>query len=191
MLKELNTGKHYQLLIRSTVATDKIQSMLQNLGIAVAPDALPKILFLLAEKYVDDLSFSYWWQTRGSQFTQTAAVKPMKQVFLAILGFWIGVAAWAQDGYRISPGDILRIEVLDFWQSPHSGGRYPSRWRIFAPALGLDLEIVPLLADQELQTSVRYWEGAVAVRGTQREKKIHGHGYVELTGYDSNNRSAE
>jgi polysaccharide export outer membrane protein len=37
----------------------------------------------------------------------------MKQVFLAIFGVWIGVAAWAQDVYRISPGDVLRIEVLE------------------------------------------------------------------------------
>ncbi|MDZ7833773.1 MAG: hypothetical protein U5L07_18655 [Desulfobacterales bacterium] len=81
VLKELNTGKHYRLLIRSTVSTDKIQNMLQDLGIAVAPEALPKILFLVAEKHADDLSFSYWWQTRGSQFIQTAAVKPMKQAF--------------------------------------------------------------------------------------------------------------
>lgn len=81
VLKELNTGKHYRLLIRSTVATDKIQSMLQDLGIAVAPEALPKILFLVAEKHADDLSFYYWWQPRGSLFTQTAAVKPMQQVF--------------------------------------------------------------------------------------------------------------
>jgi polysaccharide export outer membrane protein len=37
----------------------------------------------------------------------------MKQVFLAVLGFWIATAAWAQEGYRIAPGDVLRIEVLE------------------------------------------------------------------------------
>jgi polysaccharide biosynthesis/export protein len=37
----------------------------------------------------------------------------MKQVFLTLLGIWIAAAAWAQDGYRIAPGDVLRIEVLE------------------------------------------------------------------------------
>ena len=37
----------------------------------------------------------------------------MKQIFLALLGVWIGAAAWAQDSYRISPGDVLSVEVLE------------------------------------------------------------------------------
>lgn len=83
---------------------------------------------------------------------------------------------------RLAAAD-LRIEALDHWQSPHSGGRYPARWRLRVPDQELELEIVPLLADQELQTSVRYWEGAVSLQGTSRGKTVRGHGYVELTGY--------
>ncbi|MDG4649603.1 polysaccharide export protein [Roseibacterium sp. SDUM158017] len=37
----------------------------------------------------------------------------MKQVFLAIACVFLGTAAWAQNGYRISPGDVLAIEVLE------------------------------------------------------------------------------
>jgi polysaccharide export outer membrane protein len=37
----------------------------------------------------------------------------MKQVFLAIACIFLGAAAWAQNGYRISPGDVLAIEVLE------------------------------------------------------------------------------
>jgi len=81
VLKEVNTGEYYRLLIRTTVSVDKIQGMLQDLGIAMAPEALPKTLFLVAEKHADDLSFYYWWQTQGQLFAQNAAVKPMKQVF--------------------------------------------------------------------------------------------------------------
>jgi predicted secreted hydrolase len=44
------------------------------------------------------------------------------------------------------------------------------------------------VADQELRTTrstqVTYWEGAVAVAGTQQGRSIMGEGYVELTGYD-------
>jgi predicted secreted hydrolase len=83
----------------------------------------------------------------------------------------------------LSAADV-RIEVLDYWTSPHSGGRYPARWRLQIPAAQLTLELVPLMADQELQTSVRYWEGAVSVQGTREQKRVQGYGYVEMTGYD-------
>ena len=40
-----------------------------------------------------------------------------------------------------------------------------------------------MIADQELFTTVRYWEGAVDVTGEAGDKVITGRGYVELTGY--------
>ena len=76
----------------------------------------------------------------------------------------------------------LRIEVLDYWTSPR-GGRYPARWRLRSSALGLDLSVQPLLADQELDTSPRYWEGAVQVSGSRAGRRASGQGYVELVGY--------
>lgn len=78
--------------------------------------------------------------------------------------------------------DDVHLAIADWWTSPASGSRYPSRWRLQVPAAGLDLEIVPLLAEQELLTSVRYWEGAVAVRGISPEA-AGGSGYLEMTGY--------
>jgi predicted secreted hydrolase len=82
----------------------------------------------------------------------------------------------------LSPGNV-RIETLGSWTSPKSGARYPSRWRILLPFEGLELDVVPRSADQELRTTVRYWEGAVSVRGTSGGKPVEGEGYVELTGY--------
>lgn len=89
-----------------------------------------------------------------------------------------GVLVAADGSSRRLTAKELHIDVLDSWQSPQSGVTYPARWRLQSRAHQLDLEIVPLLAGQELQTSVRYWEGAVSLRGTGR-----GYGYVELTGY--------
>ena len=79
--------------------------------------------------------------------------------------------------------DDVRIEVLDQWRSPDGGARYPSRWRLRLPSEGLELEIAARVADQELRTTVRYWEGAVGARGTSRGEPVEGEGYVELTGY--------
>ena len=81
----------------------------------------------------------------------------------------------------------MSVETLATWKSPRSGGRYPSRWRLRVPAAGVDVELSPLLADQELQTGrstgVTYWEGAVAGKGRAKEAPLAAEGYVELTGY--------
>ncbi len=76
----------------------------------------------------------------------------------------------------------VEIEVTDTWDSPE-GGRYPSAWVLRVPDRGLSLEIRPVMADQELFTTVRYWEGAVDVRGQRHGSPVEGRGYVELTGY--------
>ena len=75
------------------------------------------------------------------------------------------------------------MDVDDWWASPRDGARYPARWRLASPALGLDLQVRPRLADQELDLTVRYWEGAVEVAGTSGGRPVSGQGYVELTGY--------
>jgi predicted secreted hydrolase len=82
---------------------------------------------------------------------------------------------------RLAADDFL-LAPLASWTSPR-GGVYPSRWRLDVPSLGLSLEIEPQLVDQELPLSVRYWEGAVAVRGVSAGRPVAGRGYVELTGY--------
>ena len=82
---------------------------------------------------------------------------------------------------RLGPKDV-RLEVLDRWQSP-SGGSYPSRWRLSVPGQGLALTIRPMLLKQELNLTVRYWEGAVDVAGTRAARPLVGRGYMELTGY--------
>ena len=82
-------------------------------------------------------------------------------------------------------GSQVDIQVNDYWQSPHTGARYPSSWTINVLSLDLELTIQPLLSDQEMNVSYAYWEGAVEVRGTYRGEPVSGSGYIELTGYAS------
>lgn len=90
----------------------------------------------------------------------------------------------SQDGSATSLNrDEFTIEVLDTWESPHSGAVYPSKWRVRIDSLRIELEILPLFPDQELNLSYTYWEGAVAVRGVAAGQSVAGTGYVELTGY--------
>jgi predicted secreted hydrolase len=102
-----------------------------------------------------------------------------------------GTADPASSGTLIAPGGGsrplalagFRIENSGEWRSPRSGARYPASWRVHVPGEDLDLQVRPLLADQELDVSFRYWEGAVGIEGTHRGRKVEGRGYVELTGY--------
>ncbi len=86
-----------------------------------------------------------------------------------------------QDGRAIwlSEADF-EIETLSTWSSRLSGSKYPSGWRIGLPGEQLELELQPLLADQENRLTIVYWEGAVTVAGS-----VGGRGYVELTGYQA------
>ena len=90
---------------------------------------------------------------------------------------------------RAQPLDAqeLTIKPLAYWTSPRSKGRYPQRWRLIAPAIGVDLTVESLLADQELDTArstrVTYWEGAVSASGQARGPPVTGRGHVEMTGY--------
>ena len=83
--------------------------------------------------------------------------------------------------------DEFALTIGDTWKSPHSKAVYPSRWRLRILPYGLDLTVIPKLADQEMLTSestgVTYWEGSVSVKGTRDANQISGQGYVELTGY--------
>lgn len=76
-----------------------------------------------------------------------------------------------------------QIEVLDTWTSPTSGATYPAGWRITIPSIDLMIEGRPLLANQELNVSTVYWEGAVDFSGTLGGEPIHAQGYIEMTGY--------
>lgn len=89
----------------------------------------------------------------------------------------------------ITEADGISIEVLDTWNSPNTGAEYPSRWRVVVESLELDVEVVPVLADQEVTVGIPraaiYWEGKVTVDGVFGASSIQQPGYVELTGYVS------
>jgi predicted secreted hydrolase len=79
--------------------------------------------------------------------------------------------------------DDFEIRVDGGWRSPHSGATYPAEWTIEVPTAEMALEVAPYLADQELNVSYTYWEGAVRVSGDRAGSTVSGSGYVEMTGY--------
>jgi predicted secreted hydrolase len=93
-------------------------------------------------------------------------------------GTWIGPHGETR---ALKSGDVL-LEVTGHWLGADRV-RYPSGWRLRVPSLSLEVAVQPVLADQELRGTPRYWEGAVDVDGTRAGERLGGRGYVELVGY--------
>ena len=101
----------------------------------------------------------------------------------SIDSFSSGTLIAADGSTRPFSREDFSVIVTDTWRSPQSGAEYPSGWRIEIPFEDLTLEVRPRLADQELNLSFVYWEGAVQVTGWRAGNTVNGSGYVELTGY--------
>jgi predicted secreted hydrolase len=61
------------------------------------------------------------------------------------------------------------------WKSSSTKGVYPARWTLSVPSAGLRLEVVPVLADQELRprrsgTNLAYWKVWLERENRAREK---------------------
>lgn len=94
-------------------------------------------------------------------------------------GTWVD----SRGSARHLDADDVSIEVLATWRSPLDDAGYPARWRLRVPVLELDLVVTPIVANQELNVSIRYWEGAADVGGERGGAPVRGRAYVELTGY--------
>ena len=94
-----------------------------------------------------------------------------------------GTLVEADGSPRYLKADEVIITVDRTWRSPTTEAEYPARWRLVIPTAQIDLSIEPYLADQEMNLSSVYWEGAVKFTGTSLGVAISGNGYIELTGY--------
>jgi predicted secreted hydrolase len=92
-----------------------------------------------------------------------------------------GTLVAADGSYVPLPHEEVDLQAWDSWETA-DGVRYPAGWRIKLKTTGRELEIRPVLADQEFHHSTRYWEGAVDVVDAATGNPA-GRGYVELTGY--------
>ncbi|MFW2133225.1 lipocalin-like domain-containing protein [Ectothiorhodospira haloalkaliphila] len=81
--------------------------------------------------------------------------------------------------HQVIPHDAFELQVLRTWTSP-AGSTYPVAWRLRLLEQERDLEIRAVREDQEMDLTVRYWEGAVDVFEAGEPA---GRGFVEMTAY--------
>jgi len=111
-------------------------------------------------------------------------------MFYRLRGHDGGTSPFSGGSIADAAGSVTRLEAGSVgltptreWTSRRTGVSYPVAWRMTVPAESLALEIRPRLDEQELDVSVRYWEGAVSVTGTAGAEAVGGVGYLELAGY--------
>lgn len=79
--------------------------------------------------------------------------------------------------------ESVELSAVRSWTSPETGIRYPVEWQLRVPSENLDLRVEPRIDHQEIDETVRYWEGAVTVQGNAAAGPVQGIGYLELAGY--------
>lgn len=91
----------------------------------------------------------------------------------------------------LSSNEFTMTPAGESWTSPSTAGKYPIRWRVAVPSLGLQAEVTTPLTSQELANSIgpSYWEGAIDTTSLQSGSPLHGVGYLEMTGYAIPNRN--
>jgi predicted secreted hydrolase len=101
-----------------------------------------------------------------------------------------GSAMWAGGSYRAKNSATrtfneteVRFEAQEFWTSPASKARYPTRWKVYTPAGNYTVaSVIPAQElDSQKNTGTIYWEG---VSDLLSESGLRvGRGYLEMTGY--------
>ncbi|MCB0308380.1 MAG: hypothetical protein KDD48_03330 [Bdellovibrionales bacterium] len=75
---------------------------------------------------------------------------------------------------------------ISYFKSEKSGGQYPIKWKVTIPKENIDLTVTAIFENQEMMTSVVYWEGATDISGQINKGQVKGMGYLEMTGYAEN-----
>ena len=78
------------------------------------------------------------------------------------------------------PIENIDLDITRWWRSD-TGSNYPVAGVIHRKDTNKSIVFEPLVDDQLLDLTVRYWEGAISL--TDSNQNAIGRGYMELTGY--------
>lgn len=97
------------------------------------------------------------------------------------------IVAWATILHKDGTQSTMPIEILESnnWTSEKSKQTYPTYWIVKIPDYNAVLEVIPTPQKQEIVSVIPFlhkYEGASSIKGTYRNQKVSGFGYVELVG---------
>jgi hypothetical protein len=66
MLTETTNGNTHNVLVKATVAVQRLKDALKQADIFIGPRQFPQVLFCVAEKQPDEAAFRYWWSGQAN-----------------------------------------------------------------------------------------------------------------------------
>lgn len=81
-------------------------------------------------------------------------------------------------------GELVPLgqDAADYWLTAPKGSRFPTRWLVRVPTLGMELTVAATPREQVVRGLSERYEGASVVHGTVRGEPVDGHCYVEMVG---------
>ncbi len=128
ILEEYQTEKHYQVLIQATISIKKIKEAFARAGLSPAPARMPSVLFMIAEKNIDDMKFDYWWRGGYLSSSDQAVLSPIRQIF-------------TQKGFKVIEPDSAETSNKDLLSGLHIGEE-PADYQASIVASRLNADIV-------------------------------------------------
>ncbi len=80
VLAEAASDKFFRVIVQATVPTERIKERLLNFGITMEEKTLPKILFFITEKSLENILPKYWWGEDFS-FSNVFSERAMNEKF--------------------------------------------------------------------------------------------------------------
>ncbi|WP_417614851.1 lipocalin-like domain-containing protein [Oceanisphaera sp.] len=90
--------------------------------------------------------------------------------------------SWITPNGEVTPLHASTLTLVPQAFAKAGGYQMPVRWRLTLPEQNLELDVEARHANRWMNTSVRYWEGAVSVSDAASGAP-RGQGYLEMTGY--------
>jgi hypothetical protein len=66
VLTESTHGQLHRVVVQATVSIRHLKGTLKKIGVHIGQRPYPRVLFCVAEKLANDLSFEYWWSAESS-----------------------------------------------------------------------------------------------------------------------------
>lgn len=161
ILKEVRTDRYYRVLIQATVTTKEIRKKLADAGLQTGPDRLPSVLFMVAEKQINDIGYQYWWRSGGSFFQGETAISPMMDTLTEK-----GLTVIGTRQIQEQAGKASADKKLDATPANHEAAK-------LADKLGADLVVVGTASVEStanrMGENIRAYKGIVNVRVLEAE----------------------
>jgi hypothetical protein len=79
VLTESTHGRLHRVVVQATVSIRRLKDTLKKIGVHIGKRPYPRVLFCVAEKLVNDLSFEYWWGA-GPSLKRGVSEESMRQI---------------------------------------------------------------------------------------------------------------